>query len=299
MSRVFDFSDIQKSESKITATWNDFRNDLKNNKYKYNDLEAAKESVFLKVFDDLFMHCSLFLEKDAHDILSDDVQITRASHLDKDEPSPTYDRIMPIAKHITKHNRFSPPGVEWLYLAFGNGNYGEYTISEMCALRECRAKVDDRMAICNFKLKKEYYSNKIIDLTIAKSLSFDDLNNDLETIGKQIRDREYNNGIYNYLKNGALKKSQIDVSDIYLPLKKWVIYTYAKLLSEQIFLPIESENREIMYAPFQCLAQYFISKGYSGIVYSSTVFPEGKNIVLFDKNSANPIGIVKDIVFKE
>jgi len=298
MTNVFDFSDLHKCEEKITETWDELRNDLKDGKYRYDDLVSAKQSVFLKVFDDLFAHCHSFLEKKVGDILSDDIQITRASHLNVEEPSPTYDRMMPLEKYITKHNRFSPPGVEWLYLTFGSEKCGVYSISEMCALRECRAKAGDRMAICNFNLKKDYYSNKIIDLTIAKSFSFDDINNDLETIGKQIKDREYAKGINDFLKNGIFSKSQIDVSDIFTPLKKWAIYTYAKLLSEQIFLPIESENREIVYAPFQCLAQYFKLQGYSGIVYSSTVFPDGKNIVLFDKNSVTPIGTVKDLVYE-
>ena len=45
-----------------------------------------------------------------------------------------------------------------------------------------------------------------------------------------------------------------------------------------------------MYAPFQTMAQYYISLGYSGIVYGSTVCSVGKNIVLFDKQMAYPSG---------
>ena len=49
-------------------------------------------------------------------------------------------------------------------------------------------------------------------------------------------------------------------------------YTYTKLLSEQIFVPLNSaDNKSIMYAPFQTMAQYYISLGYSGIVFGSTV----------------------------
>lgn len=73
------------------------------------------------------------------------------------------------------------------------------------------------------------------------------------------------------------------------------IARYALLLSEQIFLPLTTEDRDIIYAPFQCMAEYFLQKGYIGIVYSSTVFPDGKNIVLFDKNAAIPYGEIKRI----
>ena len=64
-----------------------------------------------------------------------------------------------------------------------------------------------------------------------------------------------------------------------------------KLLSEQIFLPLDnSDDKKLLYAPFQCLAQYFISKGFGGIIYKSTMLPGGKNIVFFDKACADPVG---------
>jgi hypothetical protein len=66
-------------------------------------------------------------------------------------------------------------------------------------------------------------------------------------------------------------------------------------MSEQIFIPVSSDNKKIMYAPFQCIAQYFISKGYDGIIYSSTVYNKANNLVLFDRSMATPTGRVKDI----
>lgn len=76
---------------------------------------------------------------------------------------------------------------------------------------------------------------------------------------------------------------------------RWSVYTYTKLLSEQIFVPLDvSDNKAITYAPFQTMAQYYISLGYYGIVYGSTVCPTGKNIVLFDKQMAKPIGTIED-----
>lgn len=76
---------------------------------------------------------------------------------------------------------------------------------------------------------------------------------------------------------------------------RWGIYTYTKLLSEQIFEPLAvCDNKAIVYAPFQTMAQYYISLGYSGIVYGSTVCPVGKNIVLFDKHMAYPVGTIED-----
>ena len=79
----------------------------------------------------------------------------------------------------------------------------------------------------------------------------------------------------------------------------WSLSTYLKLLSEQIFffffLPLEdTDDKELLYAPFQCVAQYFLSKGYAGIKYKSTVCTGPKDIVLFDKTMATPVGTIKD-----
>lgn len=48
-----------------------------------------------------------------------------------------------------------------------------------------------------------------------------------------------------------------------------------------------------MYAPFQTMAQYYSSLGYSGIIYGSTVSEIGRNIVLFNKNIAKPCGAIE------
>ena len=75
---------------------------------------------------------------------------------------------------------------------------------------------------------------------------------------------------------------------------EWAVYTYSKLLSEQIFEPIDdSADKGIMYAPFQTMAQYYRSLGYSGIIYGSTVSEVGRNIVLFDKEIAKPCGSIE------
>lgn len=77
---------------------------------------------------------------------------------------------------------------------------------------------------------------------------------------------------------------------------KWEVYTYSKLLSEQIFEPLdEKDNKSLMYAPFQTMAQYYISLGYAGIIYGSTVSKTGKNIVLFDKTTAHVLRIFSNL----
>ena len=50
----FDFSEIKKSESSIKRTWGEYREALATKKISFNDVEAAKEELFLKTYNDLF-----------------------------------------------------------------------------------------------------------------------------------------------------------------------------------------------------------------------------------------------------
>jgi hypothetical protein len=86
----------------------------------------------------------------------------------------------------------------------------------------------------------------------------------------------------------------------HVPMKKppqkysqiFFVELYMRLLSEEIFKPIHTLNKELEYAPFQLMGNYFKSLGYKGIIYKSTVSNYGKNIVVFDKNSFMPRNIV-------
>ena len=298
MNKIFDFSDLDKEETEKTLqkTWDDFRQKLANKDFLYSDIDYALESTFLRVFDDFFQHSHQFLEVKADHVLTADTGVVRAARMDPDVPRPDYERFLPKAELITKDNRFSPPGVEWLYLAFSQErSASKLNVEEMCALKECRAKVGETFALCEFKLADRFKETILVDLTIAKEISFEGINNELEQCGQKIASREITKGLENALTTRKFHFSP-HIDEIIPAIEKWVVFTYAKLLAEQIFLPITTEDRALMYAPFQCMAQYFLSKGYSGIVYSSTVFPNGKNVVLFDKLAAYPYGEIKEVI---
>lgn len=59
-----------------------------------------------------------------------------------------YERFLPKAEFITQSNRFSPVGVEWLYLAVSRRE----TRAEECTIKECRASSGNRFGICTFAL---------------------------------------------------------------------------------------------------------------------------------------------------
>ena len=54
MAVFFDFSNIANSKEAIKSTWDDFGNSLKKKEFSYTDIDKAKSTTFLKVFNDLF-----------------------------------------------------------------------------------------------------------------------------------------------------------------------------------------------------------------------------------------------------
>lgn len=204
----------------------------------------------------------------------------------KNDEIPNYDRFLPKEEYIKEDNRFSPPHVEWLYLAVGNDN----DIHE-CAQAECRAKRGNMFGFCHFQRDTKYDMCKLVDLTIADDVSYVELNTTLEKYAQVQTEK-----IKKIIKaTGFPPKINIDQKEFEKVFTQWAVYTYVKLLSTQIFKPLDNcDNKAITYAPFQTIAQYYISLGYSGIIYDSTVCLKGKNIVLFDKHMACPIGTIEN-----
>lgn len=279
--RLFDFSEIENSEAAVRKTWGEYRNALATKKFDFDDVDAAKRETFLKTYNDLFNnHKGIeFQTKLIESIV--DIPVGRGTRL-KETETPDYERFIPKKEYISEDNRFSPSGVEWLYLAAGGGS----TRVE-CAKAECRIKKGERFGFCDFKFSNLFLNQKIVDLTIADDISYKEINSELEQHGQN----QYKRSLKIAKKMGL--NVHIDERAFKEAMTKWGVYTYSKLLSQQIFIPLaEGVDKSIEYAPFQSLAQYFISLGYSGIMYGSTVFPQGKNLVLFDKKMAAPVGDV-------
>lgn len=133
----------------------------------------------------------------------------------------------------------------------------------------------------------------MISSTIANDLSYDELNKKLETHAQEICEDEIRRAMH----TRTISRDKSWQGNFKKTLIMWIVYTYSKLLSEQIFEPLdETDDKNVMYAPFQTMAQYYISCGYSGIIYGSTVCSGGRNLVLFDKGIAHPVGAVEDYI---
>ncbi len=108
MQNILSFSGIENSEETIRKTWEEFRQQLADQVFLYSDIDAALQSTFLSVFDDLFQHGHSFLEKRVDNVLNADCDIVRAARIDAEAPPPDYDRFIPKAEFINEDNRFSP-----------------------------------------------------------------------------------------------------------------------------------------------------------------------------------------------
>lgn len=313
----FDFSGRDSPEQTIRKTWDELRERLKDGSFPYNDIPKALNTVFIKVLDNLITknggcaYLTITLDQ-----IFKEYCLLRGAKIHPSETKPDYERMLPKSEYIKDDNRFSPKGVEWLYIALGKGNdrtAQEY--AKKCAQFECRATKGDRFAVCYF-LNNSRNIN-VIDLTIADDLTFDQMNQSLEDSYQEIIHEVTREKLNELQKKYGRINSQTSIFTLLLMRSeiakskhtlitpdshpeaienyiKWYVYTYAKMLSEQLFLPIDSANKGLLYAPFQCIAQYFSSLGYSGIIYKSTVYDSGKNLVLFDKDLVKPTGPVEE-----
>lgn len=174
MEQIFDFSGIENSEKIIRQTWSEFRDALANGVFSFDEIERAKECTFLRAYDDLFNQHSGIKHKTIAIKGLERLLVGRGTILCESEV-PNYERFIPKKEFIKNDNRFSPTGVEWLYLAVGN----EYDINQ-CSQAECRAEKGDRFGFCHFTFDESSLNLKLVDLTIADNISYDEINANLK-----------------------------------------------------------------------------------------------------------------------
>ena len=238
LGQIFDFSGIEKSEKLIKKTWQEFRDALSKGDFSFDDIASAKKNTFLRVYDDLF-NKNAGIEYNT--VLISEIEkycVGRGTILGEDE-NPDFERFIPKTEFIKEDNRFSPSGVEWLYLAIGE----EAAIHE-CAQAECRAKQNDRFGFCHFQFAADSTALKVVDLTIADEMTYKALNDGLETYGQE----QVKKDIKKSKVLGFIPRNNVNVEEFKKLFTKWEVYTYSKLLSEQIFEPLdEKDNKSLMY----------------------------------------------------
>ena len=107
---------------------------------------------------------------------------------------------------------------------------------------------NDRFGFCHFQFAADSTALKVVDLTIADEMTYKALNDGLETYGQE----QVKKSIKKSKVLGFIPRNNVNVEEFKKLFTKWGVYTYSKLLSEQIFEPLdEKDNKSLMYAPFQ------------------------------------------------
>lgn len=301
---TFNSDDKAKAEETFKSKWAEFRNALANNEFSYDQTDKALNNIFLKQFDKLFQSCGKELLAVSLKDVFDNHYIGRGAVLHS-PGSTSYERFIPDAKFIKHDNRFSPPNIEWLYLAIGDS---EEHIKK-CSEAECGVRNGIRFGFCHFNLNSDYDDIKIVDLTKYIDSSYDEINTEYQhTFESIINDTP--NGI-KPITDAIAKGKKIEsphqiisnfrmkaIGEFIQKRDLWFLKTHSKMLSELIFIPIEGSDKKLEYTPFQTMAKYFEGQGFGGIIYKSTRYPNAKNLVLFDKNYANPFGTIEDYVIE-
>ncbi|MCD7892358.1 MAG: hypothetical protein LUG60_01530 [Erysipelotrichaceae bacterium] len=165
---MIDNDNLKKCEKTIQNTWNDFRSELANGLFTYKDIDKALECTFLSTFDILFQKQEniQYLTNTIDELIIKNVKTGRGANLKKDEKL-NYERFIPNKKYINDHNRFSPPGVEWLYLAIGKEDE-----IQQCAELNAELKSEKDLVFCHFLLNNEYSSCKLLDLTLSDQITY-------------------------------------------------------------------------------------------------------------------------------
>lgn len=279
----FEYPNAYVSLNIVKSTWGEFREALATRTFHINETDKALQCTFLKVLDDYLNELGDSCEKELMDILPTH-KLGRGTKLNAGEKV-TPERFMPNSIYITRGNRFSPAGVEWLYLSYAEN----LDKARTCSIKECRATAGDRFGFCEFQIDPTVGKRKIIDLTIADQYTYNQIDSNLKMYVKRQAETL---AAYKKIKGTTSKEP---LPEMMLEVRKWTAYIYMKLLSNGLFEPISDlSDSNLMYAPFQCMATYFKQRGYCGIIYSSTVYRQSKDLVLFDKSLAHPVMPIED-----
>lgn len=296
---LFLFSEINKKIFLLKKEWDNLQSDLKNGRFVYSDINTALTTPFLHEFNELFInkHGYKYFEKNLNTIFKN-YYVGRGVVLGDSEPKckPHYQRFIPDSNYIKSPNRFSPKGKDWLYLSICSPKVpSSLTKIISCSKMECRVSNSDSFYFCKFKSTKS--NKKIIDLTQSIDSTYDSINNNLNNealraVKKDVALKKENINSFEDIINNCNELSKKKINELQI---KHLVMSLSKMLSETLFNPINTNDKDLIYAPFHCIAQYFLSLNYSGIIYKSTVYNSAKNMVLFDKTLAIPFGLIMNI----
>lgn len=241
----------------IDIQWDEIKSIMNQDNFDYKDINCVRKVDFFDRLFQILENDNAFLLANQNDIK----HIFRSAECVWDN----HERFIPKFKYASI-NRMN--GKDKIYYYFGI-SYKKYSDD---AIKTCFHEIrldKDFATVCEFKLKDNL---KIIDLTK------DD--NPPKTEAEAI----------DYLKK-YVNKTNDQHKGIKLALSKLFFSIFS---DSGAFTPIDKKNTteeqtKLMYMPFWTLAEYLETKNYDGMIFSSSVCKEGKNLVIFNLNNAYPV----------
>lgn len=247
----------------IRDEWHKNKVRMKDDNYEFDTLEEAAEHYsllghVLREFSmDLFQKCRYFE-------LRKGMCLTRVVN----EATCNVERIIP-KKEYCNANRMNPKGKFYGYYVIDYNNQ-ERENRIKTGIKEIRAEHAKEVSSCEFTLNTNLKLAKLApDIGIKLTLDDDTLQEDCYKIK-----RYYN------IHGGVKGKREIGE-----------IYTFNILIQTMIagdfFCPVEGteEEKNFHYAPFRLIAEYLDRNGYDGILYQSSVDPNGYCVVIFQPDN--------------
>ncbi|GEQ20112.1 hypothetical protein CBU02nite_06180 [Clostridium butyricum] len=71
---------------------------------------------------------------------------------------------------------------------------------------------------------------------------------------------------------------------------------YRRIINENFSKPVLPEKSDVDYLPTQAIAEYIKKQGYDGIKYSSSIYKNGYNVVIFNANNMKVLAIKKTAI---
>lgn len=166
---ILENDDLNGGRESLQKTWLELKDNINNGQFKYNDVESVKKSNFISVLN------VILNSEYAKNLVTVDLsnfarakKFCRAVIIERDEVI-SESRFIPNGDFMKSSNRFSPIGVEWLYLGFDK----YMRDAEKCCRAEVRASDDANVEFCEFKYIGG--EHKVIDLTVADDKTWDDV----------------------------------------------------------------------------------------------------------------------------
>lgn len=248
----------------VRDQWIQLKDDMKKDNYKYTSLEEAAEHYeLLRGILDL---CSNEFTSKCRDYnLKKGVNITRVVEV----PFCDVERIIP-KREFCKENRMNPEGKYYGYYVL---NYCGQNLNEriITGIKEKRLEKTNEISTCEFTVKDK-------DLKLAKFVIDKGIRLELEEHTTTL-DRHK---IKKYYDIHGGRKGREEIAEIYA-----LNLMLNTMLLGDVFCPAEGnqEEKKYHYAPFHLIADYFERSGYDGILYQSSVDPNGVCVAIFNTDN--------------